>query len=249
MSLLPKIHKELENVPVHSVISNCGTPTEKVSKFLDYHLKSNMQSAKLYLRDTSGFLRKLNELGKLPENVILVTTGVVGLYPSIPHADGLEALSVKLEEREDKSITTEDLLEMVKFVLKHNFFEFDSKIKQQISCAAIGTNFAPPYACIFMEKFETYFLTTQNLKHWVWLRYIDDILFVWIHGEDKLHNFLNCLNVFHSNLNFTYEYSTNLINFLDVVVKKEKDEFVTKLYVKQLIITSNSTMTLVIQSK
>ena len=90
----------------------------------------------------------------------------------------LEALSAKLEEREDKSIATEDLLQMAKFVLKNNFFEFDSKIKQQISGTAIGTKFAPPYACIFMDKFEADFLTTQNLKPWVWLRYIDDIFFV-----------------------------------------------------------------------
>ena len=116
-----------------------------------------MQSAKSYIKDTSDFLRKLNEFGKLPENAILVTIDVVGLYPSIPHADGLGALSAKLEEREDKSIATEDLLQMAKFVLKNNFFEFDSKIKQQTSGTVIGTKFAPPYACIFMNKFETDF--------------------------------------------------------------------------------------------
>ena len=33
MYLLPKIHKRLYNVPGRPVISNCGTPTEKVSKF------------------------------------------------------------------------------------------------------------------------------------------------------------------------------------------------------------------------
>ena len=71
-----------------------------------------------------------------------------------------EALSAKLEEREDKRIATEDLLQMARFVLKNNFFEFDSKIKQQISGTAIGTKFAPPYVCIFMDKFETDFLTT-----------------------------------------------------------------------------------------
>ena len=49
---------------------------------------------------------------------------------------------------------------MAGFVLKNNFFEFDSKIKQQISGTAIGTKFAPPYVCIFMDKFETDFLTT-----------------------------------------------------------------------------------------
>ena len=97
---------------------------------------------------------------------------------------------------------------MARFVLKNNFFEFDSKIKQQISGTAIGTKFAPPYVCIFMDKFETDFLTTQNLKRWVWLRYIDDIFFLWTHGEDKLHDFLSRLIEFHPNLKFTYEYST-----------------------------------------
>ena len=57
---------------------------------------------------------------------------------------GLEALSTKLEERQDQSIATEDLLQMAKFVLKNNFFEFDSKIKQQISGTATGTKFTPP---------------------------------------------------------------------------------------------------------
>ena len=41
--LLPKIHKRLFQVPGTPVISNCGTPTEKVSEFLDSDLKSVMQ--------------------------------------------------------------------------------------------------------------------------------------------------------------------------------------------------------------
>ena len=73
---------------------------------------------------------KLNKLSKLPRNAISVTTDVVGLYPSVPHAYGLEALLAKIEEREVKSIATEDLLQMGKFVLKNNSFEFDTKIKQ-----------------------------------------------------------------------------------------------------------------------
>ena len=42
--LLSEIHKRLENVPGRPVISNCGTPTEKVSEFLDYHLEPVKQS-------------------------------------------------------------------------------------------------------------------------------------------------------------------------------------------------------------
>ena len=44
--LLPKIHKRLENVPGRPVISNCGTPTEKISEFLDCDLKPARQSGR-----------------------------------------------------------------------------------------------------------------------------------------------------------------------------------------------------------
>ena len=40
---------------------------------------------------------------------------------------------------------------MVDFVLKNNLFEFAFKFCKQISGIAIGTNFAPSYACIFMD--------------------------------------------------------------------------------------------------
>ena len=43
MYLLPKIHKKFFNIPDILVISNCSSPTEKVSEFLDSHLKGIMQ--------------------------------------------------------------------------------------------------------------------------------------------------------------------------------------------------------------
>ena len=59
------------------------------------------------------------------------------------------------------------------------------------------------------SRFEANFLITQNLKPWLWLRYSDDIFLVWTHGEEKLHDFISCLNEFNPNLKFTYEYSTD----------------------------------------
>ena len=56
--LLPKIHKTLLNEPGRPVISNCGTPTEKVSVFLDHHLKPIMQKGLSYIRDSQHFLDK-----------------------------------------------------------------------------------------------------------------------------------------------------------------------------------------------
>ena len=51
---------------------------------------------------------------------------------------------------------------MAQFVLKKNFYEFNSDAFQQIYGTAVGAKFAPPYTCIFMDQFETKFLRTQS---------------------------------------------------------------------------------------
>ena len=102
---------------------------------------------------------------------------------------------------------------MAKFVLSNNYFEFSKKVFQQISGTAIGTKFAPPYACIYMEEIETKFLQIQRLKLLVLLRFIDDIFFIWTHGKENLKNFMKDFNNFKSNLKFTLECNRNSLNF------------------------------------
>ena len=46
---------------------------------------------------------------------------------------------------------------MAPFVLKNNYTESDSMIKQQVSCTAIETTFASPYTCTFMDRVEAEF--------------------------------------------------------------------------------------------
>ena len=53
----------------------------------------------------------------------------------------------------------------------------------------------------------------------IWWRYIDDIFFIWKHGEKSLVKFLNKLNSFHSTIKFTAEYSKERINFFEVNVR------------------------------
>ena len=85
MYLLPKIHKRLYNVPAKLDISNCERPTEKASEFLDYLLMEAMQNRLYYIKDSIDIMKKIKHLKIIPDNAILVTTDVLGLYPSIPH--------------------------------------------------------------------------------------------------------------------------------------------------------------------
>ena len=119
----------------------------------------------------------------------MVTANVVSLYSSIPHDIGLEALRRTLDDRVNKKIGTEDLIKMAEFVLKNNYFEFNGKVKQDLSGTAIGTSFAPPCACIFMDQVKTEFLESQVYKPFVWFRYLDDVFFIWTYGQEKLSYF------------------------------------------------------------
>ena len=230
--LLHKIHKHLSSVPGRPVIPNCGTPTQRASEFLDHHLKPVMQNGKSYIRDSSDFISKIKDLNNIPQGAVLVTADVVGLYLSIPHDLGLKSLREVLKKRKLKPVSTDDLVRMAEFVLQNNYFEFSGEIKLQISGTAIGTKFAPPYACIFMDQVETQFLKTQQCKPLVWLRYIDDIFFIWTHGKESLIKFLDDFNRFHPNLKFTHEISEKSVTFLDLNVNLSNGSITTDLHVK-----------------
>ena len=128
-------------------------------------------------------------MGCIPDNAILVTADIVGLYPSIPHQTGLIALKEALDKRLLKKIPTDDLIKIAEFVLSNNFLEFNSDTLQQIS------GMAPPYACIYIDQVEQKFLATKINQLLIWLRYIDDILFIWTHGEKELEKFMSSLIV------------------------------------------------------
>ena len=99
------------------MISNCSYYTENKSSFLDYHLQPLAQNVKSYIKDTNHFLSKLKSLGKLPKEAILCTVGVGGLYPNIPHSEGLTSLPRFLELRGKKQISSDTLLELAEILL------------------------------------------------------------------------------------------------------------------------------------
>ena len=153
--LLPKIYKRLHNFPGRPVISISGFFTENISAFLEYHLKPLLQKVKSFIKDTNDFLKKRNELRDLPDDFILCTFDVVvGLYPNIPHKEGLETIWKALDKREDQTISMDSLFFLAEYVLKNNVFEHNMRFFKQLQGTAVWTKFAPPYAILFMGYLE-----------------------------------------------------------------------------------------------
>ena len=62
-------------------------------------------------------------------------------------------------------------------------------------------------------------LSEVNLKPWVWWRFLDDVWFIWLHGEDKLQDFFDYVNSYHSTIKYTWEWSKIELSYLDVKIK------------------------------
>ena len=48
------------------------------------------------------------------------------------------------------------------------------------------------------------FLETKELQPLSWLRFINDIFFIWTHGKEELKKYMEKFNNFTPNLSFTY---------------------------------------------
>ena len=115
---------------------------------MDFYLQPIIKSLPHIVKDTTDFLCKLRELGDIPDGAIICTMDVVGLYPHIPHDEGLRNMEEIIEEFEKAvdtnacRVSAKDLVELAKLILENNFFEFDNKIYRQKLGTAIGTRFA-----------------------------------------------------------------------------------------------------------
>ena len=91
-------------------------------------------------------------------------------------------------------MATDTLVGLASLVLENNYFEFNDSFYRQKLGTAIGTKFAPVYANLFMTRLEERLLDASADKPLVWMRFIDDVFFIWTHGEEKLKSFINLLN-------------------------------------------------------
>ena len=78
---------------------------------------------------------------------------------------------------------------------------------------------APQYANIFMANLEENFLQNTYNKPSLYLRYIDDIILLWTHGEKELLQFNKDFNLEDHNIDITINHLAEEVNFLDTTIR------------------------------
>ena len=146
-----KINKILQ------VVSANSHPTENISQFVDFHLNPVVPKLPSYIKDTTHFLKILDDLKELPPGSLLVTLDVSSLCTNIPHNEGIEACRKALNSSDHLSrshLKTESICDLMRMILTMNNFEFDNNYYIQLHGTAMGTRMAPAYANLFMGDLE-----------------------------------------------------------------------------------------------
>ena len=76
----------------------------KIFFFLRFNLLPLARGVKSYIKDANYFLKKLRSLPNLTDDIILCAVNVVGLYPNIPHDEGLSTLPKGLDLMQEKDV-------------------------------------------------------------------------------------------------------------------------------------------------
>ena len=234
--LLPKIHKikKRGEFPAgRPIISANGSPTERISAFVDDNIKGAVPLLPSFIKDTTDFIHKIENI-VVPDSCLLVTLDVTSLYTNIPNMEGIKAVSQSLKTHKPPYCPSRGVLLLLWEVLTKNNFTFNGKNYLQVGGTAMGTKLAPSYANIFMGNLEQKLIKNYHLKPLLWLRFIDDVFALWTHGQPELDRFLEYLNKSHTSIKFTMEFSDEKIVFLDTIVKKSqfRQKLLVELYTK-----------------
>ena len=227
-----KTHKD--NNPVRLITSCCGTAIENLSAFTEFYLKPLAYGLPSFVRDTTDLLNRidrLNRSGPLPDNTLLVSWDVVGMFPNIDNNLGLSAVKNALNTRTTKIPSTKCILEAVEICLKNNNSQFRNNSYLQIHGTAMGPKNACSYADLAMGEIDK-LAKSGAIKPSCWWRYRDDILDFWTLGEQKLLEFTEYIHSLYPTIKFTFTYSKDKINFLDLTLHLVDGKIETDIYSK-----------------
>ncbi|MCP3929589.1 MAG: hypothetical protein GY705_10855, partial [Bacteroidetes bacterium] len=234
--LLPKIHKGTTPfVKGRPIVSAVNSPTEKISKFVDHFLNPCAQKTSSYIKDSTHFLNLTQDFKNLPTNTWLVTLDVTSLYTQIDNDRGLTAAKKALDNlRSNPNVkpSNSSIIELLKFVLTKNNFQFNGHNYLQLQGSSMGSRCAPAYANVFMGDFEDKYVYPYGDNIIFWKRFIDDIFCLFQGTEDQILAFIDFLNSWDDKIQFTANYSQKEVPFLDILVKIENNQLTTDLYVK-----------------
>jgi len=236
--MLPKTHKPKESwsfpnkmPPGRPIVSDCNSASKNISGLIDFYLKDLANRHPSYIKNTYDFVDKISKLN-IPKQSLLITLDVESMYTNINHDKGI--LAVK-EAFGRSNLLYDSIIDLLELALRNNDFIFNNEWFLQVTGTAMGADYAPHYADIYMAKFEKEALEKCPLKPHTYLRFLDDIFIIWPHSIEAFHEFLSILNNHEPPIKFKYTINTDTVDYLDTTIFKNENnngKLLTRVYFK-----------------
>ena len=169
---------------------------------------------------------------RIQENEVMVSFDVESLFTNVTIEGAVKAALCKLEndpglaDRTNLTVTPTQITDLLNFVLRSTYFQYNGSIYEQKDGAAMGSPVSAVVANLYMEEFEERAIATATYKPKI---FVDDSFTVL--GKDYVDGFLQHLNSQQPTIRFTMEIGKdNTIPFLDTSVSRDSNGLLTQVY-------------------
>ena len=235
---LGKVHKleksnwNVQALPLRPVISNIGTATYEISKYLSKMI-APLAKGNYTIESTKDFINKLKGRS-FPVGHSMVSFDVKNLFTNVPLDFTIDHILKQVYDEKilGCKLKRGDLKRLLQLCTKEMHFSFNDVIYKQVDGVAMGSPLGPVIANVFMVALENDLVPKISEKIGLWQRFVDDT-FTFI-KEKEVENVKSILNSFHEDIQFTHEIEKHCnIAFLDVSVTRKRDgTFLTSVHRK-----------------
>lgn len=239
--LLPKIHKPIDKWPQKDmpegrpIVSDCGTESRRISEYIDYFLAPLANKHPSYIKDTYDFIQKIRDK-QIDPNYILVTGDITALYTNMDIDRTLRIVKEALSRHPQANRPDREILQLLELTMRNNDFTFCGLVFLQIFGTAMGKNFAPNCANLYLIEYDQRATHDFRIHPLFFFRFLDDTFLLWPGSVDDLKEYETFLNNLIPDIKITLNYSHTAVNFLDTTVFKHthngRTTLQTKVYFK-----------------
>lgn len=216
--ILAKLHK----TPVKSrpIVPSHSWITTHASQYVNDKLQPLLKNFPWVLENSIEAINKLSAT-HVADDELLVSLDVESLYTNIDIDLGISNVEHILWKYSDYPIEEQELLlDLMRWICNNNYFSFKGEFYRQCKGVAMGTNFAPIFANLFLAAYEEIWFRDELKPFSSWMRYLDDILAITKSTPEEVIKLVNSLNNRRLSVTYTFEMDSNSANFLDIRVFK-----------------------------
>ena len=216
--IMPKVHKT--PIGVRPIIPSHSWYTTHAAKWLHKKLLPLVKNYKHVIMDRLELIQDLEQrrFTKINKPPYIATIDVTALYTAIDLDKGLEIIRRVLNKNKTLNSETEFIIDLLNWVLRNNFFQFNGIFYQQIKGAAMGGNVSGIFADLILAVVELNLLNKlpENQQPLYYRRYRDDIILITksIKHAHAIEKMLNSPNF----LQFNLEQIGTSVNYLDLTI-------------------------------